>query len=404
MKFFFSIIIITVIALVGSRLTFFNRRLPIGFRHILLTGTEYIFIGLLLGSAGLGLMDHETLLKLDSFLLFGLTWVGFLFGLQFEVRLLRNLPRYYFSITAVQSGITFLLVTVFMYICMASLLDLPTGILVLSAMTLGATSSCSAQSAIAIVNKNYSIKNKGLLDLMRYISSVDGLFALIFFAIVLCLFPANGSKDFFFLESAKWLGLSVITGAFPGIVLVILSKSRFSQQEYSLFLIGSVLLCGGIAHQLNNSPLIAGLTCGIIAANFCRHRLRALQIVVQAEKSIYILLLLIAGAMWKFKLDLSLVIGIIYFLTRVIAKVIGAFASTRIFTPIYKVPAKIGLGLISEGGLVIAIVLNFRFFYPSVANSLITIVIVSILASEIISPWLILKQFEKHEVVMKPQS
>ncbi len=403
MKFFLAVIIITAIALVGSRITFLNRRLPIGFRHILLTGTEYIFIGLLLGSAGLNLMDQETLLKLDSFLLFGLTWVGFLFGLQFEVRLLRNLPRFYFSITAIQSGIAFILVTVFMYICMASLLHLPTGIMVLTAMTLGATASCSAQSALAIVNQNYRIPNKGLLELMRYISSVDGLFALVFFAIVLSLFPANGLNDFYFFKSVKWLGLSIISGVFPGIVLVILSKSRFSQQEYTLFLVGSILLCGGMAHQLNSSPLISGLACGIISANFCRHRLRALQIAVQAEKSIYILLLLIAGAMWQFKLDVSLVIGLIYFLTRIFAKVIGAFIATRIYKPIYNVPAKIGLGLISEGGLVIAIVLNFRFFYPSVANSLITIVIFSVLASEMISPWLILKQFDKNKVVMKPR-
>jgi len=42
---------------------------------------------------------------------FGLSWIGFLFGLQFEVKRLMTLPRRYFSITAIQSSIVFILVS-----------------------------------------------------------------------------------------------------------------------------------------------------------------------------------------------------------------------------------------------------------------------------------------------------
>lgn len=402
MKFFIAIIIITAIALVGSRVTFLNRRLPIGFRHILFTGTEYIFLGLLLGSVGLNLLDQGTLAELDSFLLFGLTWVGFLYGLQFEVRLLRNLPRYYFSITAIQSFIAFALTSAIVFIGLVTVLKTTFGVSLLWALVLGVTASCSAQSALAIVNQNYRIENKGLLELMRYISSVDGLFALIFFAVCLSLFPASRSEAFNVFATIKWLGFSLVTGAIPGIVLIILSRSRFSQQEYSLFIMGTILLCGGLSHQLETSPLISGLICGVILANFCRHRLRALQIAAQAEKSIYIILLLIVGAMWQAKLDISLVLGSLYFLVRTFAKVVGAFVATHIFKPKYDVPAKLGLGLISEGGLVMAIILNFKFSFPVVVNPLITIVVISVLASEILSPRLILLQFEKEKVSIKP--
>ena len=401
MKFFLALIVIASIALIGSRITFLNRRLPIGFRHILLTGTEYIFMGFFLGRIGLNLLDHETLLKLESFLLLGLAWIGFLFGLQFEIRLFRKLPKYYFSITAVHAFVTFLIVSIPIYFLMIILMTLPKSVAFLSAATLGATACCTAQSAIAIVNRNYVIKNKGLLELMRYISSVDGLFALLFFSVALSLFPTGNETEFQLLISLKWLGGTIVAGVIPGIVLIILSKSRFSTQEYSLFLIGTILFCGGMAHQLQYSPLITGLICGIVTANFCRHRLRALQIVVQAEKSIYILLLLVIGALWQFQFDNSLIIAGCYFIFKVLGKLGGAFSATQIFKPQYKVPAKLGLGLISEGGLVIAIVLNFRYFYPVPADVLITIVVVSVLVSEFISPRLIVAQFEADEISVK---
>ena len=60
-------------------------------------------------------------------------------------------------------------------------------------------------------------------------------------------------------------------------------------------------------------------------------------------------------------------------------------------------PPGIGLGLISEGGLTIAIIINFRLLYPTVADSLTTIVILSVFINEFLSPRLILAQFDNAE-------
>jgi len=93
MKLLLAIVLIALIALIGSRLTFFSRRLTMGLKNIIFTGTEYIFLGVVLGNYGLNLLDAETLKKLEPFLLFGLSWIGFLFGLQFEAKRLMTLPR-----------------------------------------------------------------------------------------------------------------------------------------------------------------------------------------------------------------------------------------------------------------------------------------------------------------------
>ena len=82
MKLLIAIAIIALISVAGSKISFLERRLPLGFRNILLTGSEYIFIGMLIGGMGLNILDIPTMEMLQPFLIFGLSWIGFLYGVQ----------------------------------------------------------------------------------------------------------------------------------------------------------------------------------------------------------------------------------------------------------------------------------------------------------------------------------
>lgn len=404
MKLLIAIAVFAIISLVGEKLTFLDRRLPLGFRNILFTGAEYIFIGILLGGMGLNILDDLTLYQLQPFLIFGLSWVGFLYGVQFEVRYMRKLPRFYFSITAIHGVLTFVFVTGLMFLVSKLLLGYTGKSLFAISIGLGATGTCTAQSALAIVSRNYRIKNRGLLDLLRYISSVDGLFALIFFAIALSVVAGYRDLRFSMASALLWLGTAIVTGVIPAVILILLSRVRFSQQEYLVFLVGTIMFSGGLAHYVNQSPLISGLICGIIVANLCRHRLRAMELVVHAEKSIYIILLLFVGASWRLTIDLGLLLALVYLVSRLIGKISGLWVALRVFKPHFQSPPGLGLGLISEGGLAVAIVLEFSMFNPAFANLLITIIIISILTNELLSPRLILAQFGKSEILQQKKT
>jgi len=397
MKSLLAILLLIVISVLGSRITFLNRRFFLGFRSLLLTGTEYVFIGVLLGGMGLNILDLDTLKKMEPFLIFGLCWIGFLFGLQFKARQLKNLPRFYFSISAVQAILTFILVTLALFLIFKKFTIVPQSVLLLAAITMGSTASCTAQSALAIVSHNYKFKDRRLLDLLRYISGIDGFYALCFFAVALSIFPGGEIGEFNFYKSVTWLLISCLMGIIPALIFISLSRIRFSKQEFLLFLIGTVTFCGGLAFQIHYSPLISGFLCGIVIANFCRHRLRALSEVLNAEKTIYIILLILLGAEWDFKMDFILVIAGIYIIIRAFGKFIGTFMGTRLFKSGYHVPPTIGLGLISDGGFAVAIILDFMLLYPSFADPLITIVVLSLIVNELFSPWLILSQFDKRD-------
>lgn len=397
MKLLIAIAIMAVVSVAGSKITFLDRRLPLGFRNILFTGAEYIFIGILLGGMGLNILDIETRTMLEPFLIFSLSWIGFLFGVQFEIRYMKRLPRNYFSITAIQSAVTFLFISFLVYL-LIPMIPGSTGIpRLVVATVLGATGACTAQSAIAIVNRNYRVKNRDLLDLLRYISSVDGLFAIIFFIIALGMAAGLRNGVFSFQAASVWFITAILAGVLPAIILILLSRVRFTQQEYLVFLVGTIMFTGGMACHLHQSPLISGLVCGVLVANFCRHRLRAMEIVVHAEKSIYIILLLFLGAGWQITINTGLILVAIYLLARLSGKLFGVWLATRWFKTRFQIPFGLGLGLISEGGLAVAMILDCCILIPQLSIPLISIIIVSIIINELLSPSLILAQFREVE-------
>ena len=184
--------VLAIISIAGSRLTFLRKKLPYGFRNISLTGTEYIFIGILLGQMGLEFLDSDALFQLNPFLVFGLCWIGFLFGLQFDLRNLKKIPRTFVPITFVQSLFTFTLVSVAMTAALFHFSDMPGGLVIFVALVLGSASSCTAQSAMAVLERSHRIARPRLVTFLRYVSGVDGLWALIFFMVTLSIFPESG--------------------------------------------------------------------------------------------------------------------------------------------------------------------------------------------------------------------
>jgi len=394
MKLLITIVIITVIALIGSRLTFLNRKLPLGFRNIIFTGTEYIFMGVFLGKMGFNLIDPKIVISLLPFLYFGLAWIGFLFGLQFDFKSIKNLPRFFFSISAIQALFTFIIVTPVIFFSFKAFSSLPDNTILIISLALGSASVCSAQSALAIVCNNYRFNNRKLFKLLNYISGIDGIFALAFFSLTFFIFPFSVSTKFDLLDSLEWILLALIIGMVAAFIFIVLSKTKFSQQEFVVFIIGTVLFGGGLAMKTNHSPLLIGFICGLITANFCRHRLRAIEIMIHSEKSIYIIMLVIIGAGWSLKFDFILIITGFYFLSRLLGKLVGVGAATSSFPCGFRVPRTSGLGLLSEGGFAVAIIISFSIFYPSLSDYLVTVVILSMILNELISPSLILAHLE----------
>ncbi len=110
MKIIFGVLIILGVSLVGARKSFIRMRFPIVTEYFFLTGTEFILVGLCLGSSFLNILDQSTLSSLAPLISLLLGWIGFLYGMQVEFRKLRMFPRSHWVATVTQSIVTMIFV------------------------------------------------------------------------------------------------------------------------------------------------------------------------------------------------------------------------------------------------------------------------------------------------------
>ena len=85
----FAFLALVVFAVFGSELRGALARR--GLRVPAMEGLSFLVVGLVLGARGLGLFAEDLLQSMRIVVLFGLAWIGFVFGVQIERRIFRRL-------------------------------------------------------------------------------------------------------------------------------------------------------------------------------------------------------------------------------------------------------------------------------------------------------------------------
>ncbi|MDE3259543.1 MAG: hypothetical protein OYM47_17075 [Gemmatimonadota bacterium] len=384
MKLVFAAILIVVIAFVGSRLSFVHIRLPLGVRNLFLTGIEYLLVGFLLGGAVLDLLDAATLDGLYPFVGMGLSWIGMLFGVQWEFRRLSHIPGRVFGVALVQSLITLVVVAVPFLLLFQNLYARETELLVIGAVTLAASASGTASSGLTLFARNTPAPARPLMRLLTNVSNIDDLVGLTAFGLISCLavLHAGGS-------TYTWIGVSAGLGLTVGLLVVAITANRLKDDEMLLIVMGAITFSGGLSLYLSLSPLLVNLIAGVIVANLARGRARAgiRTVLLRGEHSIYIIFLILVGAGWRIESVWLLALVPVYVLVRTLGKTLGGFVSVRLFLPGSRALSGLGLGLLSHGGMAVAIVVNLHQIHRSeVTDAVISVVLLGIIASELIAP------------------
>jgi hypothetical protein len=400
MRILVAVVILTVLALVGSRRALVPERAPFATRMIF-TGTEFIVIGLLLGSGFLDLIDELTLDRLRPFVCVALGWIGFLFGLQFDRRTLSHLPAGFVAISTVVGLVTLGVVFPPMwYLLRARLAPLDGGLL-LAAITLAAAAACTGQSTVALVARRGHPSSRHVMTLLRYVSSLDSAVGVVAIGFALTLAGARPLGPDRFPQTLQWLVIAACLGALMAWIFVSLTLTRTSQAELVLYLLGVIALSSGVAFALGLSVLFVNFVCGVTVANLATVRSirgRVMSIMERGEHFIYLLLLVIAGAYWQLPTPWVLVVALIYIALRLAGKLSGAFLATRGFARQHRTPALVGLGLVSQAGMAVAIIIDYRLVADiTVADLVIGIALTAVVLTELLAPWLTLRVARRSE-------
>ncbi|NIQ39847.1 MAG: hypothetical protein GTN81_14855 [Proteobacteria bacterium] len=392
-----GVLIILGVSLVGARKSFVRMRFPIVTEYFFLTGTEFILVGLCLGSNFLNLLDERTISSLAPILSLVLGWVGFLFGMQVEFRKLRRFPRSFWKATVFQSLMTMILVFIGFYGFLRRLFPGDLANVLAASVVLSVTAGTTAQSVLALVTEQVKVRRTELVNLIRYISSLDGLVGLTIFGLLFCYvrpgLPAQMGSPAFWLLFAINLGLGLIMGFLFNSLMV----QRLSNEALLLVVIGMVTFSGGIAAYLHLSPLFVTMIMGVVVVNVSGAKERVFETLTVAERPVYLILLVLAGAMWRVGEPALFLMAGAYWSVRLIGKLAGGYLAIHRLARIPS-PRAVGLTLISQGGIAIAMVLNFQLAYHSeVTDTVISIILVAIIVNELISPYLAKRVFAHYE-------
>ena len=147
-----------------------------------------------------------------------------------------------------------------------------------------------------------------------------------------------------------------------------------------------IVVASGASYYLNLSPLYTNLVLGFILANSGAAHRDVTRLLAATERPVYLALLVFAGAAWSpASVDL-LFLAPAFVLVRLMARFVGARVAGDLVAPPALRAQRMARGLLAQGGLAVAIAVNYTQVRPDLNPRLIlTATLLSVLLFEIVA-------------------
>jgi NhaP-type Na+/H+ or K+/H+ antiporter len=198
------------------------------------------------------------------------------------------------------------------------------------------------------------------------LNDVAGVFVM---GIICAFFRPTDELAAWRLPEIAWLLVTLGLGGVLGILTYILMRGATSPAEEMALLLGSVALSAGMAGYLGISPLVACAIAGALLTNLPHKRMRELrEIIVQVERPLYLIFLLVAGALWDPSAWQGWALVPVFVLARVGGKLIGAHIAKRTGPPDLPDASTLGLALSPQSPISIATIVGYFLLYKGVSK------------------------------------
>lgn len=389
-----SALVLILLALLGARFSFSTEHVPPGPRLIFRTGMHFLILGFILGPSGLGLLTAEASSQLSPLLALGLGWVGLQFGLQLDHRSLTHFPWRHHALGVGQALLTFLIFlggSKALLHALGLADDVPLPLLLGAA----ATASVTTPAGVAVVSANFLIRGK-VRDLLFLIASLDAGIGVVALQVTYALYrPIAGSAVRGDLAQLVLVAAALALGVVLGILFLWLTRRRPAGDELVLYVLGMSAFSAGAAIQWGFSPLFVSVTLGATVTNLGADRARLNGLMQRWEKPVYLTFLLLAGAFLQLPSIWVVLLAVGYALLRAVAKVAGTAALVSVIQMDFDVPRRLGLGLIPQGGISVAMAVSGVLAYSTLQVrgmdaevALFSVIVMGVMLSELAGPFL----------------
>ncbi len=346
----------------------------------------YIIIGMLLGAAGLRVINADTIEGLTPLSLLALGIIGFMIGGELKPSVFRRHGTRALAILVAEGLGAFVIVT------------LATGLITRNwalALLLGSISSATAPAATVDVLWEY--RAAGILTTMTLavVALDDGL------ALLLYGFAAAAARTI--LDHSRFALLTVLRPLYElagavvlgGVVALLFHRARRHIREKELVLalaLGCILLLVGVSQGLGTDMILAAMAFGSVLVNVAgRDGEEVFAIVRRFAPPIFVLFFVLVGA--RLQLQSLTVVMALTALAYVVGRTGGKFAGVWLGAKLTRAPdvlrRLLGFCLFSQAGVAIGLaILSAQTFagYPEIGATVVAVVTTTTFIVQLIGP------------------
>jgi hypothetical protein len=358
-------------------------------RFLIVSGVEYLVLGILLGPQVSGVLSAGMLASFAPITTLALGWIGAIVGMQFYLQDLVRIKAGQYRIAFFESLTTLAVVMGLEMIALALLFGISYTQSAVPAFALGAIAATSTPSGIEVVARRLSRRGP-IVRQLEITTAVDALVAVGAMGLLMCIRNPVGEAAGRALTSTEWAAVTLAIGVIGGALFHLFLGDERHIDRIFISLAGAIILTSGAASYVGVSPILPAMIVGIMLVNTSAIRVELQRTLASAERPFYFVLLIVAGASWQPGLVTSFIPVVLFLIARAAGKIGGARLSARVNDALPMLGLHWGRALLGHGGLALALALDYvqhdRLPYP---NIVFTAAIVSVLLTDLSSARLV---------------
>jgi Kef-type K+ transport system membrane component KefB len=382
-----AIVALITLAYLGGHPRVLALEQALGISQVITAGLPFVLLGLVARLPAVGLLNDDLLAELSPLLRIGLGCIGFVAGFRFAtnlrsahevVRLLTFATAVPFAVVAVLSGLVLLLMSG--DVSAAAVRD---PVFIRDAIILGTAGAMTATTSTHIFRAEDS---DGLLARILRLEELAGIVGL---AVIAAYFRPRVDVTWD-LPGTAWLLLTIGLGATLSVLAFLVLRRPQASPEFVLLTLGWIGFSAGTAGYLRLSPVVVAFLAGTgLALLPDPQRDRLSEALRRLERPIYLLALIVIGALWQVSDWRGWVLMPVFTVARLLGKHFGIGLGVRYSGLILTREQRRVLAIAPIGSLAIAIVVNAQLLYPGGSISPIVAAVIggAILTEVVVQLW-----------------
>lgn len=354
--------------------------------------TAYILTGILLGPYVFNLVPETIVIGMDFFSDIALAFIAFSTGEFFKFSILKKNGNKVIVITIFESLMASLLIFIVMFFILKMNLAF--------SIVLSALAAATAPASTVMTIRQTGAKGDFVNTLLQVVA-LDDIVGLLAYSIAISIATASmyATNSIHILSIIKPLGINIavlIVGGIFGLLMKLLMTQKRTTDNRLIISIAMIFLFCGICSLLDISPLLGCMSMGTVYINISKDD-KLFKQLNYFSPPILLLFFVRSGINFKLESLLSsssliggvslLIIGIIYFIVRIIGKYSGAYLGCLITKKKKEVRNYLGFSLIPQAGVAIGLAaLGARTLGGEIGIALETIILASSVLYELIGP------------------